>query len=553
MKPLSWSTRLSLLASAIYLPILGTRVIGIAGDEKTYLSQALDMSERSTWFFQTHLGEPNYYKGPLHYIALIAGLKVFGLSLWTAHYMNFIWILLGAWGVGLAVEKQTRLGFFAGAVWMTCTGIYSYSFASQMELSLAGFFALSIGLLESGYLLPFWCVAGLAGWLKSPLHSVLIGSSAVLFWLCEGSLRQNFFPPKKLFYAFIGILICSAGYAPAYFWDHAVFMTTYIGRETLEKPGNASPWWIPILPFFLHFPLPWTALMWTSIWSVLPIHPKRLTPPNRRLAVLGFCYLVVSIAFFIWHPYRVSHYNLPVTCGLVLIFVSALSTLQIHASPWRIAWLSMPLIFTLLTLALFLLFTQMRTPQGTWPWATVFFATLATAMSWKVWLQKKIKPIQFFETMAISAAIFYIGVGVLIAWMGSLDLLDLKQEIVRIEQNRKPVQISYFNLRKSVWNEWALTAYSLGRPTRSLNTIEDVRGALQQGDLIIAMDIETVDLLRTETEKLALPVRLQVSPWKRWRSHGRDAHGKILWRSAWNQRDAGVLRGDYYMVRTEAY
>ncbi|NUM89275.1 MAG: hypothetical protein HUU37_08740, partial [Bdellovibrionales bacterium] len=81
----------------VYAPFLGDRVVRPAGDDKVYVSQAIEMQQAGTWFLQRLSGEPNYYKGPFHYVALRFGMAVFGQdSIWAALWMNLLLVTLGA-------------------------------------------------------------------------------------------------------------------------------------------------------------------------------------------------------------------------------------------------------------------------------------------------------------------------------------------------------------------------------------------------------------------------------------------------------------------------
>src|SRR5262245_59836816 len=125
------SLLLPLLIALIYVPILGGRPLRTAGDEKVYVSQALEMARDGRWFVQTLQDVPDYYKGPVHYVLVRIGLLVFGLSPWAAVYMNPLLCALGALALAAVVRRRLP-GWVGGDLWTglffaTCVGVYSHA------------------------------------------------------------------------------------------------------------------------------------------------------------------------------------------------------------------------------------------------------------------------------------------------------------------------------------------------------------------------------------------------------------------------------------------
>ena len=228
---------LILLILIAYTPFIGTRLIRTTGDEKVYIAQALEMASQGYWFTQILGGIPDYYKGPLHYLLVRFGLLIFGNSLWAALYMNLIFCLVGAVSIAEIVRQaflrssyleKKNWSLWAGILFAFNVGVFGHFWASQMEVELTGIYALAFYFLWRGkntqndY--PFWITAGIAGWAKSPLHSVLLGVSAALFWALTGALRYKWKKSSTYFAASTGILVCALGYAPVYFLDQEAFL-----------------------------------------------------------------------------------------------------------------------------------------------------------------------------------------------------------------------------------------------------------------------------------------------------------------------------------------
>ena len=55
-----------------YLPFLGKMSVPLTGDQKVYLSTALEMRESGSWLIPKLFGESSYYKPPLQYWAMFS-------------------------------------------------------------------------------------------------------------------------------------------------------------------------------------------------------------------------------------------------------------------------------------------------------------------------------------------------------------------------------------------------------------------------------------------------------------------------------------------------
>jgi 4-amino-4-deoxy-L-arabinose transferase-like glycosyltransferase len=318
----------------VYAPFLGSRMLRMAGDEKVYVSQALEMAQHGNWFLQRIHEEANYYKGPLHYLLLRAGFLIFGYTTWATLYMNLGFTLLGGLSLAALIRKHFPRwkggDVWAGSAFALCTGIYTHSFASQMEVELAGTVAFGAFLLdrlkrdEAGYL--FWSVTGLIGWMKSPLHSVFLSCSALLFWIFTGELWHRIQQRRSWLALSLGIAIGAVGYLPAATLDTAAFWQTYILRETLSKKGGSGQGWsVAIWSSFGFYLFPWALLApLTYAQTVLNARALFQNPSFYRCFSLGFSLFIPSALFFCFHPYRFENYNLPVISGVWLWIAAVL-------------------------------------------------------------------------------------------------------------------------------------------------------------------------------------------------------------------------------------
>jgi 4-amino-4-deoxy-L-arabinose transferase-like glycosyltransferase len=559
----------ALLILAVYSPFLGARLLRMTGDEKVYISQAIEMQNHGTWFVQYMHGRTDYFKGPLHYLLVRFGLLVFGWSAWAALYMNLIFLLAGA--LSLAAIVRRRLPAWRdGDIWVSLAfalgiGIYTHTWASQMEIEVAGLacvalYGLDRAALGSGAFV-FWLAAGFAGWAKSPLHSVLLGLSGVLFWATQGELLARLRSSKAWLGVFCGVLLCVAGYFPAFFLNQESFWREFIIKENVGKGGTGLPWHIAVVPLFTYFLVPWLPMVLVSL-ARIAFAPTRVTadPGARRLLWLSICGLLPNMVFFIAHPYRYENYNLPLIGTVWLATAAAWGTAALKpreagARRWMSAYaasFAIMAITTLVALIAFTYFILRMTPAASakswWPaWGLPFLWLFggASVVGWTVFgvLERGRRP----HLVGASGAALMIGVAGMIWLLGEREMAGIRGYL----DTKPDAHISYVNLTGSIWNEWGYLGLWIGRPVTEVYKKEQVLEAIKRGDTLVVADkhdgIDAFEELR-RTDLAGVP--LKMIAWKRWRTRGLAPSGESLWQEAWNRRDISLLETDYYLVET---
>lgn len=559
----SWMLLLIFIFLA-YAPFLGSRVVRPAGDDKVYVSQALEMAERGAWFLQTLGGEPNYYKGPMHYIFLRIGMFVFGHSMWATVWMNLALVMIAALLLGRIVQRNMSgfpgWPFFAALAFALNAGIYSHVFASQMEVETACFMIFGLYLLDRTQAgksdLKFWIFCGLTGWLKSPLHSVLLGTTALMFWAWNRELVARIRNPRAWISAVIGVAVCVAGYAPAFLLDRENFWNTYILRETLHKPANGSKWHYPVIPFFTFFLLPWMLPAFVAYYDGISrlwrrSRPIQSTSGSRRVVALGLCLVIPSVAFFIWHPYRGQNYNLPVIGGLILVVTSLWAS---RASTWN-KYYEMALGLTALLLlaipAALTVFTRHYDPMpfwwNSWKLVIVWGGFFLTARGfWREGISlHMLRP----DSLARRTLWMFLALGGLLVVIGEREMIDVRDRIYQSRKAGEKLRVSYYNLQKNIWSEWGYLNFQIPYPVRGLFNEEQLKEAVHRGDLILVPGDEWLQDMRSKLEPTYPFSRWKVENWKRWKTKGKNAQGVPAWRDSWDSRDLSKLEKNFYMVK----
>lgn len=561
----SWALLLIFILLA-YVPFLGDRLVRPAGDDKVYVSQAIEMAERGAWFTQTLGGEPNYYKGPLHYILLRLGMIVFGDSMWATVWMNLFLLLIASVLLGRIVQRNMRdfpgWPFFAGLAFALNAGIYSHVFASQMEVETACLMAICLYLLdrsEGGKAdLRFWIFCGLTGWLKSPLHSVLMGGTALLFWAWNRELLARVKSPQAWAAAAFGVFVCAAGYAPAYFLDGESFWNTYILRETFHKPPNGSKWHYPVIPFFTFFLLPWMLPAFVAFYDGLSrfwrrSRPIRSTPGSRRVVALGCALVAPSVAFFIWHPYRGQNYNLPVIGGLILVVTSLWASRSATWNKYYEAALGLTALVLIAVPTALTLITRHYDPMpfwwSSWRLPTLWLGFFLTARGfWREGITlHMLRP----DSLARRSLWMWLALGGFLSTLGEREMIDVRDRIYLAQKNKETLTMSYYNLQKNIWSEWGYLNFQIPFRVRGLFSQQQLEEAVQRGDLILVPGDEWLADMRAKLEARYPFPKWKVEPWKRWKTKGKNAAGVPAWKESWETRDLSKLEKDFYMVKID--
>jgi len=544
-----------------------------AGDDKVYVAQAVEMARQGAWFSQTLAGEPNYYKGPLHYIFLRVGMIFFGNSMWATVWMNLFLILIASVMIGRIVQRNMReftgWPFFAGMFFAMNAGIYSHAFASQMEVGTACLLAIGLYHLDKAGPgkgdLKFWIIAGITGWLKSPLHSVFLGSAAMLFWAYTGELIPRIKSAKAWGAALVGILVCCAGYLPAALLDWKNFFETYVQRETLQKPANGSKWHYPVVPFFTYFLLPWMIPSFVAYYDGISRYwrrsrPIRSTIGSRRVVALGVSLVIPSVAFFIWHPYRGQNYNLPAISGLILIVTSLWAT---RANTWNKYYqislgLTSLLVFGVVSALTY--FTRHYDPMPFW-WSSwrlpiLWLGFVLTARG--IWREGINLNMARPDSLARRSIWLFLALGGLIATLGEREMIDIRDRIYQSRKTGEKLLVSYYNLPKhpnpcctNIWSEWGYLNFMIPYPVSGLFTEAQLLDAVKRGHLILVPGDEWLADMHAKLDAIYPPSKWKVDPWKRWKTKGKNAQGVPAWQESWDTRDLSKLEKNYFMVKID--
>ena len=570
LNSIRWPWLITLLVTIAYLPFLDLRVLRMAGDEKVYLSQAIEMARDGRWFVQTLADQPDYYKGPLHYILIRAGLFVFGDHIIAGIYMNWLLALIA----GLALWRMGRRGGWredrAGLLGLAAAlnvGIWTHGLASQMETELMALYGLAGAALGIEALtektkaksgrgdLPFWVLAGIAGWLKSPLHAALLGSGAVLFWFSIGQLGRRLRSPGPWLSVLCGVAVCALGYGPAYFLDRQNFVDIFLGRENVGKPDNGRhiDYVLRSLP---HFLFPWVAVTlgglgilvvrWVQRWKGfgallgqnLSRAPALVLSADETLARLGVAAALPTIIFFCAFPYKGQNYNLP---ALSLLLIAAWAAFPGGVPRWshRVAGVLNAAVFLAVCAVCARFFLPTGVPEW-WHWSWLVLALGASAVAAALFLT-----CETARGAALAAMLFFVGFGALITPLGEREMAGVR----RFVRDRPDVALHYYNLEPTIWSEWGLLQLVLHRPVQGVHQEKQLAAALAPGHALLVPGAEALGQLQAHAKAAGISLDgIHQQAWTRWMTKGKNAQGQTLWGVAWRQGKLTVLEREFYIL-----
>ncbi len=532
------------------LPFLNLRVLRMAGDEKVYISQSIEMARSGHWFLQRLGEEPNYFKGPFHYILTRIGLLVFGNQIIAGVWMNAVFLIL----IGISLYKLAQTfasddkAALMGAMGAINIGLFTHTLASQMEVELTAFytFALcSLGLAKTFSKdslwnsikvdLPFWIFTGMAGWIKSPAHCVLIGVGGIFYWALSRQLFQRIKSPAFYISALIGVVVCIAGYLPAIILDFENFREAFIMRENVTKPDNNRQWHYVIMPL-LHFSVPWILMVLSGFLQF------RKTPKqNQKMVMLGLALALPTLLFWATWSYKGQNYNLPAITAIML-FGFALASNNLP----RISFQIMGLI-GLIALFGLLFFLYHFFPLPGW------FKLFPTAMSVLFFLLFSVLYLFGSEsrTYILGSAFLMIAIGCIVTPFGERELRDARKFL-----NENPeAEIYYDNIDTSIWNEWGLMQLALHKKIQGIHKESSLSEAIKPGSAIFLNSTESLERAKKAWEESKSKSATTENPakepiliiWKRWLTKGRTETGESMLRTAWINSDFSKLERDFYI------
>jgi 4-amino-4-deoxy-L-arabinose transferase-like glycosyltransferase len=553
---------LVLLISLVYLYFMNDMMMRTTGDEKTYVSQALEMERDGSWFVQTWADENDYYKGPLHFILLRIGFMIFGHeSMFATLYMNFFGLIVATLLLHRMFKQQLNDAswalFYAGS-FATSISLYAHMFASQMEAELVILYAIALYLLwkldyddRLRIQLLLWSVIGLAGWLKSPAHSVFLALSVLLYWIVSSQWKIRLKTPRVWWALLWGIGVGIAGYLPILILDSEPFINNYIIKESLNKGANGVGWETAFFPLFTYFLAPWMfAFVFALLLGIRTLFQKSqnlLHVKEIKMVQLALSIIAPTLLFFTLHPYRGDIYALPAVSSSMLIGIIYWRAYH-KIYPQTFMWLvrASALVLSAVPIAIVIMVMHFEPLPLWWPESLVFLAIFGGVATLVFTFYESKQILKRGPALLIVAFIpLYWMIGIALESFGKAEMRDLESYI---ENRAVREPIGYYNVDRNVWSEYGYLNFWVEHPIVGIHTKASLLQWLRSGKALIIPGERNYRHFKETLGNEIDMTSLHVTPWRRWLTHGKTASGESRFAEFWQSRDIRSIEQNFYIV-----
>ena len=452
------------------------------GDQKLYISTAMEMREHQEWLFPFLMGEHSYYKPPWVYWTLLLSWKLFGFNSF-ATYLPSVLALVGTAGFLGEIEGIFRKFKNSGLFFAGMAGAMTYGLSVQMEIWVVFFYAGAwwaglkfLKTQEKKYLYLAFVITGLSALVKSPLYSVFWVLSFIFYLVLQKKWKELKSPHLYLG-CILGILLGFLWYAYVFIYDADHFWAEYVARETLSKVGgNRSS----ILRMWLDF----STFLFPYILAVVPglVFLKN----EHKLLKFALAWSLVPALFFNVFPYRTETY--------LFILVPVFAFLIFEKK-----WTFLFRFNGILLFALFLFLGWVMNVSGMISGVLLCFLIFCSACfaiaSWKAELKYL-----GLSGLLIVLALRWVGISI-----GEQDVKDVRDLLKQYPTS----SFAVYDEGKNIWNEVGVFSVTLGRPMRRLSHREELERFLKSGGLVILDEYQSKDL------NFHFPVKRH--PWLRWK------------------------------------
>jgi len=551
------------IITVVYLYFQLDMMIRTTGDEKTYVAQALEMHRDNHWFMQTLFDEPDYYKGPLHFIFLRVGFFLFGTnSMFATVYMNYIGLIISTlllYRFFFAELKDSAWALFYASSFSLSIGVFSHSFASQMETELVVCYAIVLFLLnkidEDRRLITellLWTIIGITGWLKSPAYSAFLGLSVPLYWILTSQIKERLVSKNTWIALLFGIVIGFAGYIPILIYDGDAFIERYIIKESLSKGANGVGWTTAFFPIFTYFLAPWMfAAIFAYIIAIYTFFKKSsrlLSDGEIKVVKLALAIMSPTILFFTLHPYRGDIYALPTVSATLLI---AYIYWRAYSSKFQKTFIWMmrlsALVLSVVPIGIIALAIHLTPLPLWWPDYLLYLAIFALVFTLGfVFYESRNVVKNGPALLSFSFVPLLVLIGFVLQIFGQAEMIGAKEYI---KKNSITKPLGDYNLYKSFWNEYGSLNTWLDHDVVGLHTQEKLVLFLRDGGSVIvegASHLKELEINLPQDMKLS---NFDIYIWKRWLTHGKGPDGESRFIQYWNNKDITTIQRDFYIIK----
>ncbi|MBN21146.1 MAG: hypothetical protein CL678_07645 [Bdellovibrionaceae bacterium] len=522
------------LLAVVYILFSWQYSVPLTGDQKVYISTAMEMRLHNSFLYPYLFGETSYYKPPFVYWSLITSWLIFGFNQFATVLPGILAVLISSFFLKktyLLFHKDRLLEssliplFFGSSM-----GVFTFGLSAQMEIYLVLFYILSwyfvLRFLHSKnfvFLFIAFFFVGILSIVKSPLYSVLwsIGFAFFLFLSNQKSVFSNFKTYGALLF---GIFVASSWFVFILSTDSERFLNRYLYIETLSKinvpSAPTSRIWTDYLTFIFPF----------GVFLPFVIFKNQIS--KREWLFLG-CWSLPIALFFSLFPYKTETYLFPMLPAWVLGFVlflndSNLKKMKRFVLPRMIIGFIFLFIGPLISVVLYRAEMIDLFPAFVMSAASLF-GVLANLF------------LKNWRAIGLSFVVLIFGIILSVRSMGEKEMAPLRSAVAF----SGGVELIWLDEVSHIWHEIGLVSAALGREINRIKSFENYKEALFSGAVAIA---SPEDLKRVEND---FPGRVNsLLVWRRWKTRNGFPFKELLLygKKGFKDYDQRLIR-EFYLIQ----
>ena len=437
--------------------------IPLTGDQKVYISIALEMFEKKQWIIPSLFNEPNFLKPPLQYWATIVGWKVFGISVFGA-LISSVLALVGSafftFKIGTILKLKNPE--IAALLFASSLGSMTYGSTAQMEVWIVFFFLASWwAVLESRITLAFMMV-GIMAWVKGPLYPVLFTMSLLVWDLKLVKI-------KKFWLSIIfGVIVGLSWYFLAAQTNQKEMLNQFLYSENIGKISTVHGSIMGLWGEFLFSLFPWLGVI---IVGCFQNQTRDAWKKNQKFYL---SYTLLSAIFFTVFPYRVNSYLYFLTP--IMAMLASEVDLEINSKIKKINLLLYSIFYSLIFIIL------VRLYLGQWIGIEIVIGIL---LSFFVFLMGFVRgKIKF---VALSSLLIVNLFRVSAVEIGENDFAGLRDFAAK-----NTSELAFYIESKDIWHEFGLVSAAIGKSVQRLYRKQDLVSFLALGGSVIVQDEQEI-------------------------------------------------------------
>ena len=450
-----------ILIFVLYAATLFGMSVPLTGDQKVYLSIALEMKEKGSFLIPYLFDRANFLKPPFQYWMTLLGWQVFGFNLFGALVPSVIAIVISAVLVKKLSGEKSNL---SALVFASTLATMTYGTTAQMEIWIVAFYLGAWAFYLNQKLFWTFLTVGVMAWIKGPLYPALFVFSIVLKEAYAKNLR-SLFTAKFLLSLLMGLLVGLLWYFAAALTHFDELRDVFLGRENFGKMQTAQGSIFGLWGEFIGTLFPVTLLVIASLFDPA----IRLRFQKQKLFWIS--YALFPALFFTFFPYRVNTYLYLLTPLVAWIALEKPNP----KNSIRYVLFAFSAIFTVV--AFVLLF---RLANGGWITGVLAFVIAATLV---VWSYSHFRMRGTYIAIASMVLVCMIRVGA--TEIGEWDLKPLR--------TAKAPSYAYLiePVQEDIWHEFGLISAAMAEPIARVHNESEERAFLEKGGSIILSDEQT--------------------------------------------------------------